>query len=394
MTEFDAIILGAGGAGLMCAIHAGRRGRRVLVLDHAPKVGGKILISGGGRCNFTNLNVTPENFVSENPHFVKSALARYQSQDFLTMVADHQIPFYEKKLGQLFCERSARDIVDMLQKECLASGVEILLNHVIDSVEKHDEDFFIRTNNRAFKAPKLVVATGGLSIPKLGATDFGYRLARQFGHRIVERAPALDGFVLSDPLLSPFKELAGLSIDVLMSSAGLSFRENLLFTHRGLSGPAALQTSLHWRPGNSIQINLMPDRNFKDLVLKAKREDPSISLKVLLSDLLPLRFIEVFAKIYLSDISLRVAEVSEKRIDEMAESIHAWSLRPSSTVGYQKAEVTRGGVDTTELSSKSMESKKVAGLYFIGEVVDVTGWLGGYNFHWAWASGWSAAQAL
>jgi predicted Rossmann fold flavoprotein len=393
MEIFDAVILGAGGAGLMCALQAGRRGRRVLVLDHAEKVGGKILISGGGRCNFTNTGTSAAQFQSENEHFAKSALSRFTPENFLQMVQEHQIPFYEKKLGQLFCESSARDIVQMLTLECEKASVDLRLNHSIANVKKESDRFRVETNHGSFEAPSLVVATGGYSIPKLKATGFGFDLARQFGLRVVETAPALDGFILTDPATKIFCSLAGLSIDSIMSVHDKSFRENLLFTHVGISGPAALQASLHWRPGDEITINLLPDYDFLEGVQEHRHS--RTQLKALLSQRLPARFADLFCEQKFSAIATTaLAEISDKTLREVHEALHGWKLKPSSTVGYVKAEVTRGGVDTAELSSKTMESKKVPGLYFIGEVVDVTGWLGGYNFQWAWASGWCAAQVI
>ena len=397
----DVIILGAGGAGLMCAIHAGRRGRAALVLDHAKKPGGKILISGGGRCNFTNLGASPAQYVSSNPHFCKSALSRYPSASFIEMVRAHGIPYHEKKLGQLFCDHSARDIVDMLERECGAAGARLELGKEIGVISRREEagsdgshaGFRVETGGGAYECESLVVATGGLSIPKLGATGRGYEIARQFGLRVRETAPALDGFTLADD--DPFRGLSGISIDCEIECNRITFRENLLFTHSGLSGPAALQASLHWRPGDELRINLRPGTVQDTLpwLLEKKRQGSRALVRNLLSEALPARFADLFCSRYLAR-ELPLAQMPEKALAEFCRELHAWRVLPRGTVGYSKAEVTRGGVDTDELSSKTMEARKVPGLYFIGEVVDVTGWLGGYNFQWAWASAWAAAQAV
>jgi predicted Rossmann fold flavoprotein len=396
--KYDVMIIGAGGAGMMCAIHAGRRGRKVLLIDHSPKLGGKILISGGGRCNFTNLGAGPANYVSRNPHFCKSALSRYPSENFIQMVREHEIPFHEKKLGQLFCDHSAQDIVSLLKKECDEAGAEFRMGCKILRVKRLPEDarparFEVETEQGIFQSESLVVATGGLSIPKIGATGFGYELAQQFGLKRVETVPALDGFTLKTEEL---KQLAGLSIDCVICSNGISFRENILFTHSGLSGPAALQASLHWNAGDEIEINLLPDQDVFASFMRKKKEGNRSIVKNLLAELLPARFAEVFSTLYFpaAASALPLPQVSERELEAFCAKLHAWKLLPSGTVGYSKAEVTRGGVDTDELSSKTLEAKKVPGLYFIGEVVDVTGWLGGYNFQWAWASGWAAAQVV
>jgi predicted Rossmann fold flavoprotein len=395
--KYDVVIIGAGGAGMMCAIHSGRRGRQVLLLDHAQKIGGKILISGGGRCNFTNKGATPAQYVSSNPHFCKSALSRYPSENFVQMVREHQIPYHEKKLGQLFCDRSAQDIVKLLKTECDQAGVRFELGCKIQSISRltdnPNERFLISTSAGEFSSESLVIATGGLSIPKIGATGFGYEIARQFGLKIVETAPALDGFTFADAETQSLRELSGLSIDCIMSCNGVSFRENLLFTHSGLSGPAALQTSLHWRKGDTVSINLLPETDSFQWFLKKKKEGSRAIVKNLLGDLLPNRFADRFCELYFPS-PLPLPQVSEKSLETFCKKLHSWTIIPNGTVGYSKAEVTRGGVDTDELSSKTLEAKKVPGLYFIGEVVDVTGWLGGFNFQWAWASGWAAAQVV
>jgi predicted Rossmann fold flavoprotein len=404
----DVLILGAGGAGMMCAIHAARRGRSVLLVDHGSKIGGKILISGGGRCNFTNTGASPAQYVSNNPHFCKSALSRYPSESFVQMVRGHGIAFHEKKLGQLFCDGSAQAIVDMLMAECEEAGARFALQTRIDRVERLPEgqQDGARVEVRAalgaggalqaLRARSLVIATGGLSIPKIGATGLGYEIARQFGLRVTETAPALDGFTFASGEIQALKELAGLSIDVRIESRGVSFRENILFTHAGLSGPAALQASLHWYPGDEVRVDLLPDTDALAWFIRKKKEGSRAIVKNLMSELLPARFADRFCELYWpADLAtLPLPQVSERALEAFCGKLKAWSFVPSGTVGYSKAEVTRGGVDTDELSSKTMEARKVPGLYFIGEVVDVTGWLGGYNFQWAWASGWAAAQAV
>ena len=395
--ETDVIIIGAGGAGMMCAIHAGSRGKKVLLLDHAQKLGGKILISGGGRCNFTNTGASALNYVSNNSHFAKSALSRYEPEKFIEMVRARGIAFHEKKLGQLFCDGSAREIVGLLQAECEKVEAQFKLGTKIEKVSRIEGDpnlrFEIITSHGSFKCQSLVIATGGLSIPKIGATGLGYELAREFGLKLVETAAALDGFTFGDAETRSLRELAGLSIDCKITSGGVSFRENILFTHSGLSGPAALQASLHWRVGENVEINLLPETEAFPWFMAKKREGNRQIVKNLLGELLPNRFADRFAELYFSHTQ-PLPQVSEKLLAEFCDRLHAWKLTPIGTVGYSKAEVTRGGVDTDELSSKTLESKRVPGLYFIGEVVDVTGWLGGYNFQWAWASGYACGMAL
>lgn len=394
MKAYDVVVLGAGAAGLMCAIQAGRRGRRVAVLEHNAQVGRKILISGGGRCNFTNAGASPAQFVSENPAFCASALARFTPDDFLQMVQDHRIPYHEKTLGQLFCDRSAQDIVAMLLEECRRARVEIVLNCRVEAVERGGMSFVTRASTGAYASPSLVVATGGLSIPKIGASDLGYRIARQFGLRLVEPAPALDGFVFQERDRKPFEALAGVSIDAIVTCGGQSFREHVLWTHGGLSGPAALQASLHWRPGADVRVDCLPSFPGPAL-LQALTEQRALGnraqLKTVLSQRLPKSFAEAFCRLYFPS-DLPVCQLSNTALQAIAQRLHAWTFVPVSTVGYGRAEVTRGGVDTRDLSSKTMAARAVPGLYFIGEVVDVTGWLGGYNFQWAWASGWAAGQ--
>ena len=391
MSQYDVIVIGAGGAGLMCALQAARRGRRVLALDHAPKIGKKILISGGGRCNFTNLHASPANFVSHNPHFCKSALARFTPDNFIQMVKDHDIPFHEKKLGQLFCDRSARDIVAMLVQDCEKAGVTFQLHCLVQAVTKSDR-FLLGTSQGSFSSESLVIATGGPSVPDTGATDFGYGIARQFGLALVEPEPALVGLTWNESDLRSFGDLAGVSAETVVTCRQASFRENILFTHRGLSGPAILQTSLYWHQGDPITINLSPDLDLGVRLLEAKRLGDKADLKTLLASRLPKRLADKCCDLYLP--SRPLVQLADKGLASFADRLHRWIVTPSGTEGFKKAEVTRGGVDTDELSSKTMEAKRVPGLYFIGEVVDVTGQLGGYNFQWAWASGFAAGQVI
>ncbi|HYY59449.1 MAG TPA: NAD(P)/FAD-dependent oxidoreductase [Pyrinomonadaceae bacterium] len=383
----DVIVLGGGAAGLLCAIEAGKRGRSVLVLEHAERVGKKIAISGGGRCNFTNLNTRPENFLSANPSFVKSALARYTPQDFIALVEKHRIAYHEKKLGQLFCDGSSREIIGMLVAECDAAGVEIRLQCKVRKVSK-DSSFKLETDRGEFEARSLVIATGGLSIAPLGATDFGYRIARQFGLVVREPRPALVPLTFAARKLEELKALSGVSIDALVAANGAEFRENVLLTHRGLSGPAILQISSYWRPGDAIHINLLPDLGAKEMLLSRRRSE--MELANLLGLYLPRRFAQAWCGLYAP--SRPLSRYSNRELEEIAHRIQDWRLVPDGSEGYKKAEVTAGGVDTRELSSRTMEAGRVAGLYFIGEVVDVTGQLGGYNFQWAWASGYAAGQ--
>jgi predicted Rossmann fold flavoprotein len=396
--KYDVIILGAGAAGLMCAIEAGKRGRRVLVLERADRIGKKILISGGGRCNFTNLHTGPENFLSANPHFAKSALARYTPADFVRLVDKHRIPYHEKKLGQLFCDRAASDITAMLEQECRDAGVEILCNTKVNEVLKNEvlknEQFTVQTEDASFSACRLVVATGGLSIAKIGATSFGYDLARQFGLKIEPPRAALVPLVFSERDRKRWRELAGVSTEVIASTgctkhalALQTFSENLLFTHRGISGPAILQISSYWDGKGPIHLDLAPGRDLAaDFGIRGHRD--LSSWKALLREVLPRRFADRWLETY------PLAGNSERAFADAEHQLHTWEVKPEGTEGYGKAEVTAGGVDTGELSARTMESRKVPGLYFIGEVVDVTGQLGGFNFQWAWASGFCAGQAM
>jgi predicted Rossmann fold flavoprotein len=389
--KVDVVVLGAGAAGMMCAIEAGKRGRRVVLLDHAERVGKKILISGGGRCNFTNIQCRPENFLSENPHFAKSALARFTPSDIIAMVERHGIRYHEKTLGQLFCDRSAMDVVSMLERECTAAGVRIVTGAKVVSVTQ-EEHFLVQTTSSLWQTEAVVVATGGLSIPKMGATGFGYTLAEQFGLRIVECKPALVPLVFSAEDREQWCDLAGVSAEVVASSGVKrsrgTFREKLLVTHRGLSGPAILQVSSYWRPGETVAIDLAPGTDvMAPLLVRNARRDAAAAI-VALRSVLPSRMAERWVAINTP------TDWTNASLAAMEQQLHAWQVAPAGTEGYAKAEVTVGGVDTAELDAKTMQSRKVPGLYFIGEVVDVTGWLGGYNFQWAWASGCSAGKAV
>ena len=371
----------------MCAIEAGRRNRRVAILDHADRLGKKILISGGGRCNFTNIHCSPENFISNNSHFAKSALARYSPADFIALVEKHRIPYHEKTLGQLFCDRSARDILQMLENECASAKAEILTNVSVREVKRNDE-FIIQTDTTEFRAPVLVVATGGLSIPKIGATDFGYGLARQFGIAVTETRPGLVPLTFNAEDSKHFEDLAGVSTEITASCNGQSFREKMLITHRGLSGPAILQISSYWRAPQSVSIDLAPEREVTAALQQAKSPRTASTLKTSLQAALPNRLANRWLELHTP------AAWTNSALSEVEREIHNWTIHPKGTEGYAKAEVTVGGIDTGELSPKTMESRKVPGLYFIGEVVDVTGHLGGFNFQWAWASGAAAGRAL
>jgi predicted Rossmann fold flavoprotein len=388
--NWDVIVIGGGAAGLFCAIEAGRRGRRVLVLELSERVGKKIGISGGGRCNFTNLWTSAENFLSANPHFCKSALARYTPLDFISLVDKHRIAYHEKKLGQLFCDGSSQQIIDMLLGECAEAGVEIRCACQVLSVKK-EQSFKIETNEGRFASSSLVIATGGLSIAPLGATDFGYRIARQFGLRIEDPRPGLVPLTLTPEMLTRLMKLSGVSIDALVSCRtqdSPEFRENILITHRGLSGPAILQISSYWRRGESIAINLLPDEDV--FTMLEGSQSSGIALANLLSHRLPRRFAQAWCELYADSKPLKQFNSSE--LHEIAYQIQNMEITPAGTEGFKKAEVTAGGVATTELSSRTMEARRVPGLYFIGEVVDVTGQLGGYNFQWAWASGFAAGR--
>lgn len=391
MQQFDVVVVGAGAAGLMCAIEAGKRGRRVLVVDHANKVGKKILLSGGGRCNFTNLEAGPENYLSANPHFCKSALARYTPADFIALVEKHRIPYHEKKLGQLFCDGSSKAIVKLLLDECAAVGVRIVTDCAVTAV-RHEADFKLMTTIGPMSADSLVVASGGLSFPSMGASGWGYQLARQFGLNVLPTRAGLVPFTLNEPLLGMARELSGVAAECEMGSGGHAFRENMLFTHRGLSGPAVLQISSYWQQGEAVTIDLLPDRDALEWLQERRQARPLAQLKTVLAECLPNRLAERFAAQWPADCIMR--QCDGPVLQSVAQQLQAWRIKPGGTEGYRTAEVTLGGVDTQELSSRTMEARRQPGLYFIGEVVDVTGWLGGYNFQWAWASGYSAGQVV
>ena len=388
---FDAIVLGAGAAGLMCALTAGQRGRKVLLLEHTDKAGAKILISGGGRCNFTNLASAPDRFLSGNPHFCTSALARYTQTDFIDLVRRHGIAFHEKSLGQLFCDGSARAIVTMLLAECEAGGVDLRLGQTVTSVSRA-ERFRVETQSGAFTAPALVLATGGLSIPKMGATGLSYDIARRFGLRVTQTLPGLVPFKAGPDTPGFDASLAGVSLEAVASFDKQSFRENILFTHRGLSGPAILQISSYWRAGAPITLDLLPRLDIGAFLVDRKRARPKASPQTVLAEILPARLAQALTAAHLPPGEM--ANMSDRTLGAFAARLKAWQFLPEGTEGYAKAEVTLGGIDTRDLSSKTMAARDVKGLFAIGEAVDVTGWLGGYNFQWAWSSGWSAGQDI
>jgi predicted Rossmann fold flavoprotein len=388
MADFDAIILGAGAAGLMCAIRAGQRGRHVLVLDHAPHPGAKILISGGGRCNFTNTGTTPERFLSNNPHFCRSALSRYQPADFIALVQKHGIAFHEKTLGQLFCDGSARQIVAMLLDECAAARVDLRVGHKITAVTRPNR-YRVETDHGSFTSESLVLATGGMSIPKMGASGFAYELARQFGLRLTSIRPGLVPLTFAEDLMATIRPLSGVSLDTIITHERRTFRGATLFTHRGLSGPAVLQISSYWRHG-PITLNLVPDQDPATFLLDRKQSRPKAALATILAEILPARLAATFA----AETDGRMADVPNRTLTALGNQLKAWSITPNGSEGFAKAEVTCGGIDTRDLSSRTMEANTVPGLFAIGEAVDVTGWLGGYNFQWAWASGWCAGEAV
>jgi predicted Rossmann fold flavoprotein len=388
---FDAIIIGAGAAGLMCAMTAGQRGRRVLLLEHTDQPGAKILISGGGRCNFTNLEVAPSRFLSANPHFCTSALKRYTQHDFITLVERHAIPFNEKTLGQLFCDGSARAIVAMLLAECAAGGVDLRTGQTVTRITRSDA-FRVETQAATFTARALVLATGGLSIPKMGATGFAHAIGRQFGLSVTETSPGLVPLKAVADASGFDASLAGVSVEAVASFERQKFRENILFTHRGLSGPAILQISSYWKSGHAIGLDLLPDIDALGFLMDRKRQRPKATAQTVLTDVLPARLAQAFAAAYAP--AGEMANIPDRQLGALANTLKNWEFRPAGTEGYAKAEVTLGGIDTRELSSKTMEARDAPGLYAIGEAVDVTGWLGGYNFQWAWSSGWSAGQAI
>ena len=394
MERFDTVIIGAGAAGMFCAAQAGQAGSRGLLIDNGKKPGRKILMSGGGRCNFTNLYVEPAAYLSQNPHFCKSALARYTQWDFIDLVGKHGIAWHEKTLGQLFCDDSAQQIVDMLVAECEKGNVTMRLRSEVLSVEREGDDFILELNGMTVGTKKLVIASGGLSMPGLGATPFGYKIAEQFGLNVLPTRAGLVPFTLHKPLLEQLQVLSGVSVSsVITAEDGTVFRENLLFTHRGLSGPAVLQISSFWQPGEFVSINLLPDVDLASFLDDQRSAHPNQSLKNTLAMQLPKRLVECLQQLgQIPDVSLKQLNVRDQQT--LVDTLTDWRVQPNGTEGYRTAEVTLGGVDTNELSSRTMEARKVPGLYFIGEVMDVTGWLGGYNFQWAWSSAWACAQDL
>ncbi|PHI28010.1 BaiN/RdsA family NAD(P)/FAD-dependent oxidoreductase [Budvicia aquatica] len=392
--QVDVVIIGAGAAGLFCAAQAGQAGCSVVVLDNGKKPGRKILMSGGGRCNFTNMYAEPAAYLSNNPHFCKSALARYTQWDFIELVNRHGIPYHEKALGQLFCDNSAEEIVDLLLKECDDGNVRLRMRSEILAVEGNDEGFLIKLAGAEIQAKSLVVASGGLSMPGLGATPFGYKIAEQFGLPVLPTRAGLVPFTLHKPLLEVLQTLSGIAAPVTIATeGGMSFKESLLFTHRGLSGPAVLQLSSYWQPGESVSINLFPELNIDDFLNAERESHPNQSLKNTLAKHLPKRLVECLQTLgKVPELTLK--QLSATQQQQLIDTLQQWQIQPNGTEGYRTAEVTLGGVDTKALSSKTMESSQVPGLYFIGEVMDVTGWLGGYNFQWAWSSAWACAQAV
>ena len=388
--QYDVIIVGAGAAGMMSAIEAGKRGRKVLLVDHYKKIGEKIRISGGGRCNFTNINTNPNKFLSQNPKFVKSALSQYTQNDFINLINKYEIKFHEKKLGQLFCDHSAQQIVEMLLKECELANVTIIKEFIIKNIEKDNDQYLVSTETDQYFSESLIVATGGLSVPKIGATSFGYEIAKKFDHSIIETLPALVPLTFNEKILEICKELTGLSVEAIVSFNKVLFQEGMLFTHRGLSGPSILQISSYWKQGDNIKVNLSPKLNVYQLLEEKRKLNPKFDILNIVSEILPKRLAQIICSE--NNISGNISELSNKILKQLSENINSWLINPTGSEGYRTAEVTLGGVDTKELSSKTMMSNKHNNLFFIGEVVDVTGHLGGYNFQWAWSSGYVAGQ--
>ena len=389
-TKFDVIIVGAGAAGMMSAIEAGKRGRKVLLVDHYKKIGEKIRISGGGRCNFTNINTNPNKFLSQNPKFVKSALSQYTQNDFINLINKYEIKFHEKKLGQLFCDHSAQQIVEMLLKECELANVTILKEFVIKEIDKENNQYNVSTDTEKFSSESLIIATGGLSVPKIGATSFGYEIAKKFDHDIIETLPALVPLTFNEKILEICKELTGLSVEAIVSFNKTLFQEGMLFTHRGLSGPSILQISSYWKQGDNIKVNLSPKLNVYQLLEEKRKLNPKFDILNIVSEILPKRLAQIICS--KNEVGGNISELSNKILKQLSENINNWLINPTGSEGYRTAEVTLGGVNTKELSSKTMMSNKHKNLFFIGEVVDVTGHLGGYNFQWAWSSGYVAGQ--
>lgn len=392
MASIDVLIIGAGAAGLLCAIEAAKRGRKVLVLDHANKVGKKILMSGGGRCNFTNYDIAPDRYLSHNPHFHKSALSRYTQHDFIALVKKHHIPFHEKTLGQLFCDHKSQDIVDLLLKECQQYEVNIQLNTSIEIITALTQGFKLKTTQGSFSCDSLVIATGGLSIPTMGASPFGYKIAEQFGLKVWPTRAGLVPFTLQPHDKAKLEPLSGVSVNCIAQSGDQNFHEDMLFTHRGLSGPAMLQISSYWQPGEELRINMLPQLDLETELKNRQQQKSQALIKNILSEYFPKRVVSTFLEGDMAERNLQ--DLSHKLLKQIAAIFQAWSIKPNGTEGYRTAEVTLGGVDCGAISSKTMMANSVPGLYFIGEVLDVSGWLGGYNFQWAWSSGWAAGQVV
>ena len=389
-TKFDVIIIGAGAAGMMSAIESGKRGRKTLLVDHYKKIGEKIRISGGGRCNFTNIHTKPSKFLSENPKFVKSALSQYTQNDFINLINKHEIKFHEKKLGQLFCDHSSQQIVEMLLKECELANVTLKKEFIVKDVNKENNEYIISTDREIYSSKSLIIATGGLSVPKIGATSFGYEIAKKFNHNIIETLPALVPLTFNEKILEICKELTGLSVEAIVSFNKTLFQEGMLFTHRGLSGPSILQISSYWKQGDSIKVNLSPKLNVYQFLEDKRKSNPKFDIGNIISDILPKRLAQIICSE--NKVTGNISELSNKILKKLSDAINTWIINPTGSEGYRTAEVTLGGVDTRELSSKTMMSNKHNGLFFIGEVLDVTGHLGGYNFQWAWSSGYVAGQ--
>ena len=389
-TKFDVIIIGAGAAGMMSAIEAGKRGRKVLLVDHYKKIGEKIRISGGGRCNFTNINTNPNKFLSQNPKFVRSALSQYTQNDFIALINKYEIKFHEKKLGQLFCDHSAQQIVEMLLKECELANVTILKEFIIKDIDKENDQYIVSTEDKKYSSQSLIIATGGLSVPKIGATSFGYEMAKKFDHDIIETLPALVPLTFNEKILEICKELTGLSVEAIVSFNKTLFQEGMLFTHRGLSGPSILQISSYWKQGDNIKVNLSPKLNVYQLLEDKRKLNPKLDIGQIISDILPKRLAQIICN--KNGAAGNISELSNKILKQLSDNINSWLINPTGSEGYRTAEVTLGGVNTKELSSKTMMSLKHKNLFFIGEVVDVTGHLGGYNFQWAWSSGYVAGK--
>ena len=388
--KYDTIIIGAGAAGMMCAIEAGKRGRNVLLVDHSKKIGEKIRISGGGRCNFTNLNTQSSKFLSQNPNFVKSALSQYTQNDFINLIKKYEIKFHEKKLGQLFCDQSAQQIVEMLLKECELANVTLKKDFKVTNINKDKDRYLVSTVHEIYSSQSLIIATGGLSVPKIGATSLGYEIAKKFDLNVIETLPALVPLTFNEKILEICKELTGLSVEAIVSFNKVLFQEGMLFTHRGLSGPSILQISSYWKSGDNIKINLSPKENVFKLLENKKNLNPKEEITNIIGDILPKRLAQIICNE--NKVSGNICEISNKILKNLSDSINTWEINPTGSEGYRTAEVTLGGVNTNELSSKTMMSNKHKGLFFIGEVVDVTGHLGGYNFQWAWSSGYVAGQ--